>query len=368
MKHWGLNWRRSLVVSIALGGLFATAIGCRKQNPAGAPPAGGGKGGFAIQVVAIQTKLKPIAESVGLVGSITASEFVQVKAEMDGTVKEIGFSEGQHVDKGQLLVALDETKLQASLTQAEANLKLSEATYQRAQRLLQEKLVAPQEYDQAVATHAVNEATVALMRRNLKDARVIAPFSGIAGARQVSPGQVISQNTVLTSLVDLETVKVEVSVPERYLSQIQTGQPLKFTVAAFPGETFEGSVYFISPQLDPGTRTALIKAKVANPRARLRGGMFASLDLTLRLRDSALVVPEPALISNGDKVNVFVVDTDNKAQMRPVTVGIRLAGQAEILKGLAAGEKVVVEGIQKLAPGMPVKMAPPEAALPYQKD
>lgn len=370
MKSWTWNRRRAAALGVVLSSLAISLIGagCRKPAPTGAPSGPPAKGAFAIQVVAVETRLKPISESVGLVGSITANEFVQVKAEMDGTIKEVAFNEGQRVEKGQLLIAIDESRLETALNQAEANLKLSGATYERTRRLLGEKLVAPQEHDQAVATHAVNEATVALMRRNLKDARIVAPFTGIVGAREVSPGQVISQNTILTSLVDLDTVKVEVQVPERYLSQLQIGQPLKFTVAAFPGSVFEGSVYFISPQLDAGTRTALVKAKVPNDQGKLRGGMFASLELSLRLRDSALVIPEPALISNGDKVSVFVVDQEAKAQMRPVTVGLRLAGQAEILKGLAAGDKVVVEGIQKLAPGMPVKMAPPEAALPYQKD
>ena len=369
MKHWIEIRPRVVCRAVVLVGLVAGLVGsgCRKAATPEAA-ASGARGGFAIQVVAVETRLKPISESVGLVGSITANEFVQVKAEMDGTIKEVGFEEGQRVEKGQLLISIDQTRLESSLNQAEANLKLSNATYERTKRLLEEKLIAPQEHDQAVATHAVNEATVALMRRNLKDARIVAPFSGIAGARQVSPGQVISQNTVLTSLVDLDTVKVEVNVPERYLSQLQLGQPLRFTVAAFPGSSFQGNVYFISPQLDASTRTALIKAKVPNEQGKLRGGMFASLELSLRLRDSALVIPEPALISNGDKVSVFVVDKENKAQMRPITVGLRLAGQAEVLKGLSAGEKVVVEGIQKLAPGMPVKMAPAEAAAPYMKD
>jgi membrane fusion protein (multidrug efflux system) len=211
----------------------------------------------------------------------------------------------------------------------------------------------------------VNQAAVDLKRRQLKDARVYAPFAGIVGARQVSPGQVITRNTTLTWLVDLDTVKVEVKVPERYLRQLQVGQPLEFTVAAFPGEKFRGEVYFISPQIDEGTRTALVKARIPNQAGKLRGGMFASLDLTLQLRDSAIVIPEPALMSNGDNFAVFVVDEKGAAQVRPIQVGLRLAGKAEVVKGLNAGEKVVVEGTQKLRPGAPVKLAPPEAAAPY---
>ena len=142
---------------------------------------------------------------------------------------------------------------------------------------------------------------------------------------------------------------------------------MEFSVAAFPGEKFKGEVYFISPQINENLRTALVKARIPNPDAKLRGGMFASMDLTLQVRDSAIVIPEPAIMSNGDNFSVFVVDKDGNAQIRPIQVGLRLAGKAEILKGLHAGEKVVVEGVQKLRPGAPVKLAPAEAAAPYNQ-
>src|SRR5262249_43066002 len=213
--------------------------------------------------------------------------------------------------------------------------------------------------------HAVSQASVDLQRRLLKDARVNAPFGGIVGARQISPGQVITRSMVLTWLVDLDTVKVEVNVPERYLQELKVGRPLEFSVAAFPSEKFHGEVYFVSPQVNETLRTALIKARIGNADHKLRGGMFASLDLTLRVRDSAIVIPEPAIMSNGDNFSVFIVDKAGNAQVRPIQVGIRLAGKAEILKGLSAGDLVVVEGVQKLRPGGPVKLSPPEAAAPY---
>ena len=320
---------------------------------------------MAIQVLALPALRQPVVESVALVGSVTPNESVEIKSEMDGTIKEIAFSEGQRIQKGDLLIALDETKAQAALTQAESNFLLAKANFERVQKLSSDKLIPQQEYDQASSDYAARQATLDLMRRNLKDARLVAPFSGITGARLVSPGQVISRNATLASVVDLDVVKVEVNMPERYLNQIRIDQEISFGVAAYPGETFTGSVYFISPQLDPATRTALIKARVPNPNAKLRGGMFARLLLTLHLRESALVVPEPALIHNGDAVSVFVVTSNSTVQARPVEVGIRLAGKVEILKGLEVGEQVVVEGVQKLAPGMPVKVAPAERAAAY---
>jgi membrane fusion protein (multidrug efflux system) len=333
--------------------------GCKKQQAV--------QGGFAVQVVAVEAKQQPVTESLSLVGSVAANEMVEIKSETEGIIQEVLFEEGQHVEKGQLLLRLDETKLAAALAESESNFKLSQANFERAKQLLSDKLISQQEFDQASATFNLNQATLELKRRQLKDARIYAPFEGIVGARNVSPGQVITKETVLTRLVDLDPVKVEVNVPERFLQQLKVGQPLEFSVAAFPGEKFKGEVYFISPQINENLRTALVKARIPNPDAKLRGGMFASMDLTLQVRDSAIVIPEPAIMSNGDNFSVFVVDKDGNAQIRPIQVGLRLAGKAEILKGLHAGEKVVVEGVQKLRPGAPVKLAPAEAAAPYNQ-
>jgi membrane fusion protein (multidrug efflux system) len=160
-------------------------------------------------------------------------------------------------------------------------------------------------------------------------------------------------------------MKVELSLPERFLGQVRIGQKVDFHVDAYPTERFSGEVYFISPQLDPGTRTALVKARVANPEARLRGGMLAQLGLSVRLRESALVIPEPSVMASGDTNLVFVVSPQNQAVMRPVRLGMRLAGKVEVLSGIEPGEKVVVEGGKKIFPGAPLKLSGPESTAPY---
>jgi membrane fusion protein (multidrug efflux system) len=320
---------------------------------------------MAIQVVAVEAKRQPVSESLSLIGSIVANEIVEIKAETEGIVEQINFDEGQKVEKGTLILKLDETKFAASLAQAEANYKLTQSNFERAKQLFRDKLISQQDYDQTSSSFLAGEAAVELMRRQLRDARVSAPCSGITGARMISPGQVVSRNTTLTWLVDLATVKVEVKVPEKFLRQVQPGRPLEFKVAAYPDEVFRGEVYFFSPQLDESTRRALVKARIANPEVKLKAGMFAELNLTLRLKDDALVIPEPALILNGDEFSVFAIDPKTNAVVRPIKVGLRMPGKAEVLTGLAAGERVVVEGHQKLRPGAAVRLAPPEAAAPY---
>ena len=328
-----------------------TLCGCQKQPASGPPPA------FAVQAIIAEAKRQPVSETLSLVGTLAANEMVEIKSETDGTVEKILFEEGQPVKAGAQLFQLDESKFAAAVAEGEANFKLSRLNYERNQQLYRDKLISQQESDQASALFQANQASLDLKKRQWQDTRIAAPFAGIAGGRVVSPGQVISRNTTLTWIVDLDTVKVEIPVPERFLGQLRTGQALELTVAAFPGEIFKGEIYFVAPQVDPATRTAQVKARIPNAARKLKPGMFANLDLTLRLKEQAVVIPESSIISSGDRTIVYVVGPDDTAQIRPVKLGIRLAGIVEVLSGLQGGERVVAEGIQKVRPGGKVRAA-----------
>jgi len=355
---------RRVLLTTSVGAACCVALaGCRKSAGAGA--AGGGFP--TVQVIAVEVKRQSVTESLSLVGSLAANEMVEVKAETEGVVQEILFHEGQRVEKGQLLLLLDETKFAAALAEAESMFKLSRANFERAKQLFAEKLISRQEYEQTAATFDLNQATFDRRKRELKDARIYAPFAGILGARNISPGQVIARNTVLSWLVDPDPIKVEFNVPERFLGQVQVGQTLELNVDAYPGKKFRGKVYFVAPSVDPNWRIALIKAEIPNPQEELKTGMFANLDLTLKIRENSVVIPEVALsqVLEGDRALVFVVDGDSTAKLKPVKLGVRLAGKVEVLSGLEGGEMVIVEGVQKIGPGSKVKLAPPEAAAPY---
>ena len=346
-------------VWVAIMALFL--VGCKKAASGGQaqlPPT---------QVVAVDAVLQPVAETLSLVGNVTANEMVEIKSETDGIVEEILFNEGQRVKKGQLLLRLDESKLAAAVAEGESNFKLSLANFERSKQLFAERLISQQEFDQAASIFDVNRATLDLHKRQLKDARLYSSFEGFVGARNVSPGQVIGKNMTLTWLVDLDPVKVEFNVPERFVGQLRPNQSITITVAAYPNRTFTGKVFFVSPFVDPQNRTALVKAEIPNENGDLKPGMFANLDLTLTIRDKAVVIPEPALtqLLDRDEAMIFVVDSSQSAQLRKVKLGVRMAGRVEILSGLAGGEKVIVEGTQKIGPGAKVKLAPPEASIPY---
>jgi len=351
--------KRILAVALCGGSLL---VSCKKPDTAtgtiSRPPA---------QVVAVPAFRQSVTETLSLVGSLTANEQVELKSETDGTVEEINFLEGEPVEAGRLLVKLDDTKARAQVTEAKANYALSKGNYDRAKQLLEDKLISQQEFDQTAAAFAANEATVALRERQLQDTRIHAPFEGVVSARLISPGQVISRNTTLTWLVDLDPLKVEVNVPERFLSQVLPHQKLGLQVAAWPNRSFEGEVYFVSPYVNPDTRTVLVKATVPNPELTLKPGMFAGLELTLNVRSNALVIPETAVnqVLEGNRAVVMIVNDNYRVEVRQIKVGLRLERRLEVTEGLAEGDRVIVEGLQKIGPGMSVNVAPEEATKPY---
>ncbi len=318
-------------------------------------PSGGGPGGGGVPVVAFHVENMPIREKISIVGNLAANEQVQIQSEIDGKVEEIHFEEGQTVKKDDILMLIDHKKLEAALAEAEANLKLARTSKQRYEKLIEQKAVSEQEYEEAIATLEAGEAARQQAHENLIDATVRAPFDGIVGARHVSVGQFITKGTMLTSVVDPDPIKAEFRIPERFIGRVQMGQEIQVRVSAWPEHQFSGSVYFISPQVDESTRTVLMKARIPNEDGRLRPGMFANLELVVEIRESALVVPELSVIFESDNTYLFVIGENNMVERREVATGVRMPGLVEITKNLQAGEKVVTEGIQKLGPGVPVQ-------------
>lgn len=340
--------------------MFAAMVsGCKKPSATGP-----GAGGFPpTQVISVESKRQPVMENLSLISTIAANEMVEIKSETDGSVAEINFTEGERVEKGRLLIRLDDSKLAASLAEAEANFKLTRANHERSQELLRSKLISTQEFDLVSSQFQASQAALELKKRLLLDTRILAPFAGVVAARNVSPGQVILKNATLTWLVDLDPVKVEINVPERFLSQLRVGQNIDLKVASYPGRKFTGKVFFIAPFVDPATRTALVKAQIPNPEQELKPGMFGNLDLTLSIRENAVVIPESAItqLLDGGRGMIYTISETNTAVLRPVKLGVRLAGLVEVVEGLQGGERVIVEGVQKIGPGSKVNVAAPGA-------
>jgi len=315
---------------------------------------GGPPPGMAIKVVSAPVTQETITEEVLVVGSLAANESVELLSEIDGQVDNIQFKEGQNVSSGETLLTIDSKKLAASMAQAEANYNLAKANLTRSNSLVKQRTISKQEYDKAKSDYAATKAALELTAQQLKDATITAPFSGTLGARHVSPGQYLRKGELVTTLVNNNPIKIEFQVPERYFSQLKDGLLVKLSVEAFPNDRFTGKIYFIAPEIDSSTRTVMVKALVPNPDNYLRAGMFANVTINLKEKTSALTIPESAVMMNGKNSSVFIISEDSKAMIKPVKLGLRMKGKVEVIEGLNTGEKVIIEGIQKLGPGVKV--------------
>jgi len=194
-----------------------------------------------------------------------------------------------------------------------------------------------------------------LSRARLDKTDVRAPFSGILGLRRVSPGDYVTPGQDLVNIEDIDPLKVDFRVPERYLANLSAGQRIRVRVDAFPDRSFEGRVYAVDPQIDPAGRSIAIRARIDNPERVLRPGLFARVRLIVDERPNALVIPEQAIVPRGERRYVFRVK-DGKAVLTEVRVGQRRQGSVEVVEGLSEGDTVVTAGQLKIRDGVSVSL------------
>lgn len=316
----------------------------------------------AMPVEGVTVSARPLDQVVDAVGSLVANETVVIRPEVAGRVARFGFTEGQPVKAGAVLVQLDDSVQAAQLARAKATLALAQSDYQRRTELLQKQLISQTEFDQTASQLKVAQADVALAEAQLGKMRVKAPFDAVIGVRSVSPGAMVQAGQDLVTLVDVHPIKIDFRIPERYLSQVRVQQEVQLTLDALPGRQFTGKVFAIDPQIDEKGRSLILRAQVPNPKAELKPGLFARVALVLASKANALLVPEQALVPNADGSRTLYKIVDGKVAITPVKTGVRRNGEVEITDGLAAGDAVITAGHMKLQPGMPVTMIPPTPA------
>jgi membrane fusion protein, multidrug efflux system len=317
----------------------------------------------AIPVEAQRVAIEPIVEKVQAIGTLRANRSVMVRPEIAGLVTEIGFTESGQVAKGAVLYRLDDAIVRAQLQQAEASLALSQRNHERAMSLYRKGAGTAQARDQAIAALDADRATVALARARLAQAVVHAPFAGIAGISTVDVGAYVTAGQDLVSLDDVDTVKIDFDVPERYARFIAKKEKVVVAADALPGRTFAGAVSVAATRIDPEARTLGVRARAPNPDHLLRPGMFARVSVEVGAVRRAIVIPEQAIVPQGDELAVFRV-VNGKAARTVVVLGLREYGRAEIVKGLSPGDLVITAGQQKVHDGSPVTViaASPAAA------
>jgi membrane fusion protein (multidrug efflux system) len=279
-----------------------------------------------------------------------------VVAETADRVSVIRFEEGGRVAGGDVLVELDGTREQAELLEALAQRSDVRRQLERARQLLARQHVPPAQVDELEAALAAADARVAVMQSRLAERQIRAPFDGIVGLRDVSLGAYVTPGQRLTTLDDLTVIRLEFAVPERFLGQLRPDLRVIARSPAFGLTEFTGTLSRIDTRVDPATRTVRVQAEFPNPDGRLRAGMFLGVELIFR-RWEGVMVAEQAVISEGNRHVLFVVDGDHQtAHRREVTLGQRREGEVEIRAGLEAGEHVVVEGIQRVVDNAPVRV------------
>jgi len=347
--------KRSLAtpISIAVAVVCAAwAIYATQHRPlagGGGPPAGGARNSAPAAVTLAPVRALRISQKLEALGNARANESVDISTKTSNIVTEVTFRDGQRVKRGQVLVQLDSAQARADVAAAQAAVTESETLYNRSRELLNTQALSKSSFDQLEATLKANRARLAAANARLEDTVIRAPFSGRVGLRRVSVGTLVSPGDVITTLDDTSVIKLDFSVPENFLASLREGLSIRATAPAFPGRSFAGSVASIDSRVDMTTRSVTVRALLANDDGALKPGMFLNVILANDERE-ALVIPEEALSPEAERQYVYVV-TDGKVSRREVRIGGRQPGTVEILTGLSAGERVIVEGTQKVRDG-----------------
>ena len=305
-----------------------------------------------MEVNAVVVAPRTFSNTITLSGSVEPNEQVQIRSEVSGIVRALTFREGSAVQKGQVLLRIDDSELQAHLIQAQSSEKLAEDNEKRARLLLEKEAISQQEYDVAHADYESAKAQTELIRAQIAKTTVRAPFSGKIGLRSISEGEYLTPSTVVANLLSINPVKILFSVPEKYSGQINMGQGLTFSVSG--SETkYHAEIYAIEPGVDAATRTISIRAIADNPEEQLFPGAFARIELPLDHTENAVLVPTEAVIPVQNGKQVFLLK-DGKAAARPVEAENRTSKDVLIIDGVAIGDTVLTSGIMSLTDGMAV--------------
>lgn len=321
----------------------------------------GPRGGGATPVIVAQASQQSFPIVVEALGTAVANESVTITAQQAQTVTRVLFEDGALVEQNQLLLELNSRAEQARLNEIDINLAEARRQLDRVKGLAKTSAASQQLLDEQSARVESLLAQREVAKADLQELMVTAPFAGRLGVREVSVGSLVRPGDVITTLDDLSLMKVDFSIAEVHLSSVQDGQRVFASSIAYPGVEFSGVITNIESRVDPRTRSLSVRAQIPNPNLQLRPGMLLQINLEKRVLD-ALVVPESALVPEGDSQFVYVVNGDNKAEKTMVQVGERKPGWVQIVGGLDAGQKVITQGTLRVRDGSDVTVLETQGA------
>ena len=309
-------------------------------------PTGQGGQNAATRVVTAVIRPQKLIDEIQAIGTAKANESIEITSRISTVVTRVAFDEGELVRAGDLLVELENSEILAGLAVAQASLSESTSTYNRSKSLIDTQAISASNLEQLEAAMQVDQAEVEQAKARLALTVIRAPFMGRVGLRRVSPGGFVDTSTVITTLDDTHTIKLDFSIPETFLTEVSKGMKIAALSLVYPDRTFDGNVSSIDTRLDPVTRSVQIRAIIPNPDDELKPGMFLTVNLQ-RDRGNVLVAPEEAIVPERSNQFVFLV-RDGVAEKRGVTLGRRIPGYVEVINGLSAGDIVITEGTHKV--------------------
>ena len=292
--------------------------------------------------------------SINTTGTIMANEEVEIKSEISGKITGLYFKEGSTVSKGQLLVKLDDDDLQAQVNKLKIEIKLASEKENRQKQLLAASAISKEEYDVSLTSVNLLKANEFILKTSIDKTKIIAPFSGIIGLKNISPGAIISPSNVIATIQNIQPLKLEFSIPEKYNNLVSAGKSVDFLIAGNT-ETLKATVYAKEPKIDEATRTSRVRATFNNPGGKMYPGSFAEISISIGAKTKVKMVPTIAYIPDINGAKLFI-KKGGMAMSVPVKAGLRTEKEIQILEGIEDGDTVITSGILQLKHKTPVEV------------
>lgn len=324
-----------------------------KKEPGGMGKGGANKMPIKVSVLVLNSEL--VTPNYQVSGTLQANEMVDLYCETSGLVRNLYFKEGARVNKGDLLLKINDADLQAQLKKALANKKLRDLSVERNQILLKKEAIAQADFDLSLSEKQAIDADIELLREQIRKTELRAPFSGTIGLRNLSEGAFVQSSTLIASLQDDQLLKLAFAIPEKYSSLIKVGDSISFVVTG-SDKKFGAKIYARDASVTAATRTISMKAVCNNKQARLMPGLFANITLKLGANAPSFMIPTQSLVPVLKGQKVFVVQGDSAVE-KLVKTGFRNENKVEITEGLSAGDSLIVDGIMYMKNGVKVKLS-----------
>ena len=329
----------------------ALAFGCGKKE---ASRQQAGRGPTAMTVDAIVIRPTSLEDKIVTTGTLLSNEEVQLRPEISGRVTQMAIQEGSPVRKGQLLLKIDDRELQAQLKRKILEEKLASDEEQRRRALLDINGISREDYERSANTLNMLKAERELIEVQIAKTSIVAPFDGVVGLRTISEGGYVTSDKIVASIRDIDPMKVEFSVPEKYASRLKQGARVSVQVGE-PPSVRSGEIYAIDREISQDTRTIRVRATIPNHEKDLIAGSFARIIIIVQRIENAIVIPSQAIIPELEGEKVFI-SRDGKAVPTRVQTGLRLEKTTQIVSGLAPNDTLVVTGLLQIGQGRPIQV------------